>query len=377
MGRNKGLINSISEGHKKRHAGSQQDTRVTFSGDEDEEEARSSVSGGRSGIYLPVASCFDTSSNHSLTDTFASMDRSGAVKLATNAPNSLSKPCAACVYSSSENTASILRYSTLDPTKLSPHNNARFMKSNTLDISQNSFRSSSLGSQSHFPPGVYPTGDYQQSPTIYVSHHDYPPQTFAQKVKLVSVISMAAFLGLFACFLTIYLVVERIWYWNDMDTAYSTYSAGETSLNPFNDQSGLPEQLEYDFLGDYQPVADHHSAANDSRLRHPVLSKTATKVFYDLVNSQVIIKTEVDTVSSCYLKPLQIPQEVLQSGDIQRILEEVSSEPYVKSIMDVETDSLYNPSDLLTPDLHGAKVMEACSHSNIFQLIPVATQQLS
>ena len=124
------------------------------------------------------------------------------------------------------------------------------------------------------------------------------------------------------------------------------------------------------FFGDYQPILDANSA-RPLNLIHPKLNQPSTQVVYDFVKSQIIIKTQLSNESLCYLKELVLPPDLLSgSGDVASVLRELTSERYVKSILDIETDSLYNPKDVLTPELHGAKVTEVCSSSKIYQLVP-------
>ena len=252
-------------------------------------------------------------------------------------------------------------YDTFVRTSISPHSLLKSPSLTTQSSIQNMLSSNSTNPSSSV--------NYQKPLVIGDLESSSTDHTLAQKVRLISIIAVSAFLGLFACFLTIYLVVERLWFWQGVSASTnSVYSSNQ--IYPDHQDTYHDPSNSYEFLGDYQPILDAHSA-KPLNLIHPKLNKTSMKVFYDFVNYQIIIKTEVSNDSLCYLKDLILPPELTKSGNINSILRELSSESYVNSILEIETEMLYNPKDQLDSESHGAKTTEVCSKSKLFQLVPM------
>ena len=192
------------------------------------------------------------------------------------------------------------------------------------------------------------------------------PQSLNQKIKMIAVIAVSTFLGLFASFLTVYLVVERLWFTESNNVTSYTLVENKGEENFLN-----PNSKQYTFFGDYQPIGKPPLFQDFvQQLIPPQINQSTTAVFYDFSNALTIIKTVINNDTLCYLNELDIPPDLLRSGNIAKVLTELSSQPYVEKILNIDKNYLYNPRDVLVPELHGAKVTEMCSKAKLYQLIP-------
>ena len=116
-----------------------------------------------------------------------------------------------CPKSNNSNT-----YDTLFRNSPNPHSHQSILKSPS--VTTESSMQNMLSSQSTAQTNLTTANAYQKALILGNLEPDPHEHTLAQKVKLISIIAVSAFLGLFACFLTIYLVVERLWFWQGLDT---------------------------------------------------------------------------------------------------------------------------------------------------------------
>ena len=344
------LINSINSTEKGVHSGDERDVSIS----------------PKSASYLP-AECLPTSCTALIESCIEMEERaSGAISPSSNVHVGIcSSDC--CSYCYSKYGAMYYHKlcstatSASSPTSSSAHvaGGGTSVKSFT---NKYQFTPPSQSRQSTISRPIIQPDTYQKA--ILIGNVD-EPQSLNQKIKMIAVIAVSTFLGLFASFLTVYLVVERLWFTESHNV--TSYTLVE---NKGDENSLSPNTKQYTFFGDYQPIGKTPLFQDFvQQLVPPQLNQSSMAVFYDFSNALTIIKTVINNETMCYLNDLDIPPDLLLSGNIEKVLSELSSQPYIEKILNIDKNYLYNPRDVLVPELHGAKVTEVCSKAKLYRLI--------